>query len=537
MSIRFQCPGCDNTLKVPERLAGRKGKCPACGAEVSVPDLATAFEAELAAFADPPAEAAPFSSAAAPPSAANRAADDEPFTETADSSEPGDAAWPEDDFDSSASRRGGAADPDGDFLSALDDPDLNHEENLAGRVDAGDGPTYDIADGGKPARRKSEFAAEGLPPRLPSQRKKKARPKTFQAAQDDGEPKPSRRRMRSEFAPVAAGPATGRDHLFWLFALALIPLAISIVLPEPEPVARIEEIAEQLEDIDAENVDAMTREDFMERLEDKRFPGALLAYDSWLHWAFAVAAAVVFLGVLISISGQSVSTANLLTPGVVTGTMGILLLLGFQWIALWSNAIWLRGRGIVILIFLLVKFIGFSYYCALNPENGFLLSFMGFTCAVGLCEELVKAIPVVWYIHSPQANWRGAMLVGMASGIGFGISEGIMYSSDFYNGYAGGMIYLVRFASCVNLHAVWSGAVALIMFSDQSYTTDVDWEGALMFVVKYLGIAMILHGLYDTLLKKELELGALLVAGLSWAWLAWLFYRRRADGDALRYST
>ena len=55
-----------------------------------------------------------------------------------------------------------------------------------------------------------------------------------------------------------------------------------------------------------------------------------------------------------------------------------------------------------------------------------------------------------------------------------------------------------------------------------------DWEAALMFVVKYLSIAMVLHGLYDTLLKKEYEVWALAIAVVSWMWLGMLFYQRRA---------
>jgi hypothetical protein len=30
--IAFHCSGCNNPLRVPDELAGRKGKCPRCGA-------------------------------------------------------------------------------------------------------------------------------------------------------------------------------------------------------------------------------------------------------------------------------------------------------------------------------------------------------------------------------------------------------------------------------------------------------------------------------------------------------------------------
>ncbi len=37
MTIAFQCPGCQATLKVPDTMAGRRGKCPKCGTVNVVP--------------------------------------------------------------------------------------------------------------------------------------------------------------------------------------------------------------------------------------------------------------------------------------------------------------------------------------------------------------------------------------------------------------------------------------------------------------------------------------------------------------------
>ena len=198
-----------------------------------------------------------------------------------------------------------------------------------------------------------------------------------------------------------------------------------------------------------------------------------------------------------------------------------MLLLLFQWVAMFTQGFWVRGRGIVTLVFYVVKFIGYSYRAALDPENGFILSFVGFTCAVGLCEELCKAAAVAVYLTaSEKANWRGAFLVGLASGVGFGISEGITYSTDYYNGLHPGLIYAVRFASCVALHAIWAGSVAILMYNDQSH---LSYSSLLEFILFYLGIAMILHGLYDTLLKRDMPVGALVVAAVSLGWMAFLF--------------
>ena len=70
-------------------------------------------------------------------------------------------------------------------------------------------------------------------------------------------------------------------------------------------------------------------------------------------------------------------------------------------------------------------------------------------------EELCKLGPLLWYWHRYQGiPWRTACVWGLASGVGFGVSEGIMYSQEFYNGIENGMTYLVRFASCVARNAV-----------------------------------------------------------------------------------
>ncbi|MBX9581090.1 MAG: hypothetical protein K2X87_12345, partial [Gemmataceae bacterium] len=42
MSITFVCAACPKTLKVPDRAAGRRGRCPGCGAVNVVPGPAAA---------------------------------------------------------------------------------------------------------------------------------------------------------------------------------------------------------------------------------------------------------------------------------------------------------------------------------------------------------------------------------------------------------------------------------------------------------------------------------------------------------------
>jgi RsiW-degrading membrane proteinase PrsW (M82 family) len=234
-------------------------------------------------------------------------------------------------------------------------------------------------------------------------------------------------------------------------------------------------------------------------------------------------------------SDRSARPLHLLGLGSFTATFGILLLMIVQVLSLLG---FVGGDGIVGLILLLLALIGLSYRAALDPNIGFLGSFFGFTFGVGLCEEMCKALPIlVYYRIGNKQTWRGAFLWGLASGAGFGVSEGVMYSQDFYNGLAGPGMYVVRFISCVALHAVWSGSVGISIHQRQDLLRPdhEDWWMNLgqycLGVMRMIAVPMVLHGLYDTLLKKELDFLALLVAVASFGYLAWLISRLRHSDD------
>ena len=79
-------------------------------------------------------------------------------------------------------------------------------------------------------------------------------------------------------------------------------------------------------------------------------------------------------------------------------------------------------------------------------------------------------IPLLFFLkRDATMGWRSAALWGLASGIGFGVSEGVMYAGDSYNGLSGGDIYLVRFISCVALHAMWAAMAAIAV------ARNLDW--------------------------------------------------------------
>lgn len=194
------------------------------------------------------------------------------------------------------------------------------------------------------------------------------------------------------------------------------------------------------------------------------------------------------------------------------------------------------------LILLIVKLIGMSYRLA-ESDVGFFLSFLGFTFGVGLCEEITKAIPLLLRVKSipgdEEASWGSLLLWGLASGIGFGVAEGIMYCGQHYNGLQGSEIYYVRFISCVVLHAIWSGAVGVTLYNRQAWLHQAEnnWEYCFRVILIVL-VPMVLHGLYDTLLKQDYHAWALVVALLSFGWLAWqIELMRRKEPDSLLAGT
>jgi RsiW-degrading membrane proteinase PrsW (M82 family) len=255
-----------------------------------------------------------------------------------------------------------------------------------------------------------------------------------------------------------------------------------------------------------------------------------------MHWAFAAISAGLFLALLMCLFKPGHARPHsLLLTGLFTGTVGIVLLLAVQFIASFSPTLGLRYiHGKAAIILLIIKLIGFSYHAAEDPSNGFFLSFIGFTLGVGLCEELCKALPLIHLFRNrpEQASWRGACLWGLASGVGFGVAEGVMYAGRSYNGVLGGDIYLVRFASCVALHAVWSASTAIMVYMNRHRIASADSSGGTLgYVMLYTGVPMVLHGLYDTLLKKDHSLIALAVAIGSFVYLAGLIEWSMRKGD------
>jgi RsiW-degrading membrane proteinase PrsW (M82 family) len=96
----------------------------------------------------------------------------------------------------------------------------------------------------------------------------------------------------------------------------------------------------------------------------------------------------------------------------------------------------------------------------------------------------------------------------------------------------------VRFVSCVALHAIWAAAVAIGLFKFRNEIAGAENLWAMLFTAAIIAMpSIILHGLYDTLLKKDYQAYALVVALISFVYLVCLIewsQLKRDDGDQPR---
>jgi len=324
---------------------------------------------------------------------------------------------------------------------------------------------------------------------------------------------------------------TFRGHLYWLLLFFVIPITYSTFArdldiktirdkllqqqqahastnpSDPNYVDPAEKFGEEVETFP--DVDRILREVPGHRLE-----GALFARGSYGHWSFAFLASLIFLAIIaLALPCEAdLKVGHLALAGFFTGTVGVALLLTFQELHMCFCCI------------------GVWYVAALHPGAPFGPSLLGFILGVGVSEEITKCIPVLWRIHRQDIGWREACLIGMASGAGFGISEGIYYATTLYNGLFPMSIYIERFISSCGLHVMLSGACGIMIFRKQKHLGEwydpYDWVltlSALMIV------PIVLHGLFDALLKVDLPAAAVGVWLASFAWLAWMIKVCRRD--------
>lgn len=163
--------------------------------------------------------------------------------------------------------------------------------------------------------------------------------------------------------------------------------------------------------------DSWTPDELFSVLPQHRIHGAFLAHDSSLHWAMAALSAIVFMTFILLVFPRGhTKVASLIGVAAFTGTVGIAMLLAFQEVAIRMPLLIPRGGLIgvaIILVIDIIALIGQSYQL-ISGEYSFPITLLGFTCGVGLCEEVCKAVPAIFIAaKSGLRTWRAALLWGL----------------------------------------------------------------------------------------------------------------------------
>jgi RsiW-degrading membrane proteinase PrsW (M82 family) len=337
-----------------------------------------------------------------------------------------------------------------------------------------------------------------------------------------------------------------RDYAYFVLLLALLPLLYTLIFGEKDSVTKrfirtLENAPEfvklKIAQADSKSDDSSDPDALFQMLPEGRIEGAHLPRKTYVHYLYALLVAVGFFALSFFLSpADDAKPIRVLLVGLFTGTIGVIFLFLVQMFAEWTQGRIIISRSVIFMVIYWIAFaIGFSYRVASDPNMNFVASFLGYTFGVGLCEEVCKAIPlIVYYKDTDRPDWRVACSWGFASGVGFGVAEAVMYSGNHYNGMATGDVYLTRFISCVALHAIWSVSAALFMHSHHSVLDGpLNWYEYIPRVIFLVAVPMVLHGLYDTALKKEINSLALVAAFASFGWLAWCIERARATEDVV----
>ena len=149
---------------------------------------------------------------------------------------------------------------------------------------------------------------------------------------------------------------------------------------------------------------------------------------------------------------------------------------------------------------------------------------------VAVVEELIKfgAVRIKAY-RSPHFNEvMDGIVYAVAAGLGFATVENIAYVLQ-----AGLSVAIFRAFLSVPGHAVWAGIMGFYLGIAKCRT--VSKNRAHLEIVKGVGIAIVLHGIYDTFVLSENVLAVIGVSLFGWVLFLWLT-RKAVSLSRLRWT-
>ncbi len=156
----------------------------------------------------------------------------------------------------------------------------------------------------------------------------------------------------------------------------------------------------------------------------------------------------------------------------------------------------------VFLVGILSRVPGVAQLIGASRDAGVFQRVAGFIFGVGITEELVKALPILWIFlrNREPGTLREITYLGCVSGFALGVSEAVAYSVFYAQNVLRGdiplgvyvVVQLTRLITLPLLHAVWSGIAA--QFIALGVETPRLRRGL---ILAGIAIAALLHGLYD----------------------------------------
>lgn len=162
-------------------------------------------------------------------------------------------------------------------------------------------------------------------------------------------------------------------------------------------------------------------------------------------------------------------------------------------------AIFFIAQGAALVLSSLQLIPPMSYLYALTKSTSIIGQFIGFTLGVGVTEEFIKLLPLLYVIRTAKEPLVPQTLVyyGLVSGIGFGVLEGVFYQTTTNTSLEYNVAFFMNIArlTCLPfLHAIWSSIAGYFIAFANLFPK---FRQSLYAIA--LSLPALLHGIYDTL--------------------------------------
>ncbi len=244
----------------------------------------------------------------------------------------------------------------------------------------------------------------------------------------------------------------------------------------------------------------------------------------------AVALAVI--GILRFVRPERFHIRQSLGVMLFTMLVGLAGLLLFQGLAEssthWATKNFGKANGFIYIL----KMIGWAY----QSTNSLDITdrFFGFIFGVGLCEEFVKTIPILYFVFRDESNpgrtdFRSILILGFFSGLGFGIGEALYCYSPWTGNYSYASL-VTRWFALVPFHAVYTVIDAAFLWLMAPFIRRLNGPykitGGIALAISTMTI---LHGTYDVLFTIPYIGFALAIAALALMYFMVVFVAKKTS--------